>query len=475
MRSMIVAGIKKESPKTFEVRSPYDGSLIDEIASAQPDHVEDALAACERARDKVRSLTRFERAGILRRVSQALAERREELAKVLASEVGKTLKEARTEVDRASTTFGFAAEEATRLAGEVIPFDAASTGVSREGYSIKVPIGTIIAITPFNFPLNLAAHKVAPAIAAGNPFILKPASQTPIADLILGEIILEAGFPGEALSVLPGPGGEVGLRLVSDDRPRMVTFTGSADVGKEIARSAGFKKIAMELGSNSAVIVTQSGDLDFATIRIVQGAFALAGQVCISVQRVVAHRDIFDQVVERVSAQASGLKIGNPLEEQTQMGPMISEKDAQRIEAWIDEAVDAGAQVVAGGTRKGSLFSPTVLKDVNPQSRVWKDEAFAPIVCINSYTSFEEAIRIVNESRYGLQAGVFTQSVDEAFTAAAQLHVGGVIINDVPTYRVDQMPYGGVKDSGIGREGLKYAIAEMTEEKLVCFNFWRPH
>jgi len=255
----------------------------------------------------------------------------------------------------------------------------------------------------------------------------------------------------------------------------MVTFTGSADVGKEIARSAGFKKIAMELGSNSAVIVTQSGDLDFATIRIVQGAFALAGQVCISVQRVVAHRDIFDQVVERVSAQASGLKIGNPLEEQTQMGPMISEKDAQRIEAWIDEAVDAGAQVVAGGTRKGSLFSPTVLKDVNPQSRVWKDEAFAPIVCINSYTSFEEAIRIVNESRYGLQAGVFTQSVDEAFTAAAQLDVGGVIINDVPTYRVDQMPYGGVKDSGIGREGLKYAIAEMTEEKLVCFNFWRPH
>ncbi len=473
MRSMIVAGRKVEGRACFEVHSPYDGSLIEEVACASPTEVDKALEACERSRATLKKLTRYERAKVLRRVAEALIKRREELTKILASEVGKTLKEARAEVDRASSTFEFAAEEVRRLAGDEIPFDAASGGVSRRGYTIKVPIGTIVAITPFNFPLNLAAHKVAPAIAAGNPFILKPASQTPIADLILGEIILEAGFPEAAMSVLPGPGGEVGLRLVRDERPRMVTFTGSAAIGKEIATNCGFKKIAMELGSNSGVIVASSADVDFAIKRIALGAFALAGQVCISVQRVVVHRDVFDYVVDGVAKIARSLKVGNPLEEETQMGPMISEKDAQRIAQWVEEASASDASIVAGGRRNGTVFDPTVLTNVSASSRVWKDEAFAPVVCINPYDNFDEGIDAINQSRYGLQAGIFTNSLEEAFAAAERIEVGGVIINDVPTYRVDHMPYGGVKDSGIGREGLRYAIAEMTEEKLVCFNFWR--
>jgi glyceraldehyde-3-phosphate dehydrogenase (NADP+) len=276
------------------------------------------------------------------------------------------------------------------------------------------------------------------------------------------------------VSVLPGPGSSVGMRLVSDPRPRMVTFTGSAEVGMNIARHAGFKKIAMELGSNSAVIVADSADVPFASRRIVQGGFALAGQVCISVQRVIAHEAVFDDLAQRVSETASGLKVGDQTDESIEMGPMISGDAAQRFEEWIVEASARGAEIRVGGERKGTLVSPTVMTDVPMDARIWKEEAFGPVVCINRYRTFGEAVDLVNASRYGLQAGVFTNSIEEAFSAIELLDVGGVIINDVPTYRVDQMPYGGVKDSGIGREGLRYAIAEMTEEKLVCFNFWRP-
>jgi acyl-CoA reductase-like NAD-dependent aldehyde dehydrogenase len=432
------------------------------------------LELAEGARAKTARLTRAERATILRRVSEKILETGEDLTLILSKEVGKTLREARAEVERAANTFAFASDEAKRLAGDVIPFDAAAGGVSRQGFSMKIPIGTVLAITPFNFPLNLAAHKVAPAMAAGNPFILKPASVTPLADVVLGRIVLEAGWPADAVSVLPGPGSSVGLRLVRDPRPRMVTFTGSVEVGKEIASQAGFKRIGMELGSNSGIIVTESADMDFAAKRIVQGAYALAGQVCISVQRVVVHESVYDDVVSSVSRLASDLRFGDQLDESTQMGPMISEKDAQRLEGWVAEAVESGSEIGVGGRREGSLFEPTVITKVSPDAKVWKEEAFGPVVCINRYESFDEAIRSINESRYGLQAGVFTDSVEEAFKAAEALDVGGVIINDFPTYRVDQMPYGGVKDSGIGREGLKYAIEEMTEDKLVCFNFWRP-
>jgi glyceraldehyde-3-phosphate dehydrogenase (NADP+) len=447
---------------------------VEEVASADTAQVDEALALAEKARGKVARLTRGERAVILKKVSDALLQRKEELALILAKEVGKTLREARAEVERTSSTFAFAADEARRLGGDVVPFDAVAGGTSRRGFSLKVPIGTILAITPFNFPLNLAAHKVAPAIAAGNPFILKPASVTPVGDIMLGRIILEAGFPPEAVSVLAGPGSTVGMHLVEDERPRMVTFTGSVEVGKEIARRAGFKKIAMELGSNSAVVVTDSADLDFAAKRIVQGAFALAGQVCISVQRVIVHEDIFDDMVGRIGSLTSALKVGDQLDETTEMGPMISEADAERVGEWIAEAEAAGARVSVGGEREGSVFQPTVITHAPREVKIWKEEAFGPVVCVNPYSTFDKAVEAVNDSRYGLQGGVFTNSVDEAFRAIEAFDVGGVIINDVPTYRVDQMPYGGVKDSGMGREGLKYAIQEMTEEKLVCFNFWRP-
>jgi glyceraldehyde-3-phosphate dehydrogenase (NADP+) len=475
MLKLIVAGKEAEGDTSFEVLNPYDGSVIDEVASASSRQIEEAIAGAYGARDRVATLTRAERAAILKRVSEGLLKQRADLALTLAKEVGKTLKEARGEVERAANTFAFAADEAKRLTGDVVPFDAVASGIARQGYSLKVPLGIVLAITPFNFPLNLAAHKVAPAMAAGNPFILKPASVTPIADIMLGKIILEAGFPPEAVSVLPGPGRSVGLELVRDERPRMVTFTGSVEVGKEIARQAGFKRIAMELGSNSAVVVTDSADLEFAVRRIVLGSFALAGQVCISVQRVLIHREVFDRTLDAIARESARLRTGDQLDEATEIGPMIGEGDAERLEQWIEEATQLGAELVTGGLRKGSLFSPTVLAHVSPGAKVWKEEAFGPVVCVNPYATFEEAIEAVNGSRYGLQAGVFTNSVDEAFKAAAEIDVGGVIINDFPTYRVDQMPYGGVKDSGMGREGLRYAIQEMTEDKLVCFNFWRPN
>jgi glyceraldehyde-3-phosphate dehydrogenase (NADP+) len=474
MLKMIVGGREIDGEDSFEVLNPFDASLIDEVACAGRDDIEEALASAEKARGVVARLTRNERALILRRTSESLIEQEEALSIILAKEVGKTLAEARAEVERASTTFGFAAEEARRLAGDVIPFDAAAGGTSRRGFSLKVPIGTVVAITPFNFPLNLAAHKVAPAIAAGNPFILKPASKTPIGDIMLGHTILEAGFPPAALSVLPGSGGTVGMQLVRDERPRMVTFTGSVEVGKGIARDSGYKRIAMELGSNSAVVVTESADLDFAAKRIVQGAFALAGQVCISVQRVLAHRQVFDDLVSSVCDLTARRRTGDQLDETTEMGPMISDGDARRLETWLEEASGAGARITVGGKRKGTLFTPTVVTGAPRDAKVWREEAFGPVVCINAYDTFDEAVEAVNDSRYGLQAGVFTGLVEEAFQAVEAIDVGGIIINDIPTYRVDQMPYGGVKDSGIGREGLKYAIGEMTEEKLVCFNFWKP-
>jgi glyceraldehyde-3-phosphate dehydrogenase (NADP+) len=474
MYKLIVGGREKDSATSFEVLNPFDSSPIDAVASAEAGHVEEALSAAEAARPTIRALPRSRRAKILHEVSRRLTDRSDELSRLLAAEAGKTLKEARGEVARAASTFAFAGDEAKRLAGEIIPFDAVPGGHARQGYSLKVPLGTILAITPYNFPVNLAAHKIAPAMAAGNPFILKPASVTPLCDIMLGRIILEAGFPPEGVSVLPGPGSSVGLELVRDPRPRMVTFTGSVEVGKQIAREAGYKKIGMELGSNSGVIVTESADLDFACKRIVTGAYALAGQVCISVQRVVAHRNIFDELLERVNALAGELRAGDQLDPATGMGPMITETEAARVEAWVEEAVGAGARVTAGGSRQGTLFQPTVLTGVPENARLWQEEAFGPVVSINPYDDFNEALASINETRYGLQAGIFTDSMDQAFQAIEALDVGGVIVNDFPTYRVDQMPYGGVKDSGIGREGLKYAIQEMTEEKLICFNFWRP-
>lgn len=473
MLNLIVGGREAQGSGALAVRNPYDGSLVAEVAAAGSPEVGLALDLASKHRRVVDSLSRAERAAILANIASGLVGMKDDLAGTLAREVGKTIREARLEVERAVATFQWAAEEAKRIGGEVIPFDAVAAGWGRRGYTVKVPVGTVVAITPFNFPLNLAAHKVAPAIAAGNAFVLKPASQTPLADLKLGRLVVEAGFPPEAVSVLPGPGNKVGMELVEDPRPRMVTFTGSADVGKKIAAAAGLKRTAMELGSNCAVIVTGRADLGFAVKRIVAGGYALAGQVCISVQRVLVEDGVFEEVVASVTEGASRLRVGNQLEETTDVGPMISREAAERVEAWIEEAIGRGAEARLTGRRSGALLSPTVLARVPTDSKVWAEEAFGPLVCINPYRDLGEAIAVVNQSRYGLQAGIFTDSVEEAHRAIEALDVGGVMVNDMPTYRVDHMPYGGVKDSGMGREGLRYAIDEMTDTKLVCFNFWR--
>jgi len=474
MTNLILGGRQVEGEGSLKVLSPYDGSLVGEAACAGRSQAATALEAARAAEKTVAALPRAARARILAKVAEGLLAEKQDLAVLLAREVGKTIREAAAEVERAATTFQAAGEEAKRLAGEVVPFDAVPAGQGRRGFTVKVPVGTVVAITPFNFPLNLAAHKVAPAIAAGNSVVLKPASSTPLTGLALGRRVLDAGFPPEALSVLPGPGGTLGIDLVRDPRPRMITFTGSAEVGKRIAAEAGLKRIALELGSNSAVIVAASADLDFAASRIAMGAFALAGQVCISVQRVVVEEAIFEDLTSRLVDLASRLQVGNPLEGGTDMGPMISERAAAGLEARIGKAVAEGAEVRLAGRRSGALFTPTVLARVPAAAEVWTEEAFGPVVCVSPYKSFAGAVDLVNRSRYGLQAGVFTASLEEAFEAVERLEVGGVMINDVPTYRVDHMPYGGVKDSGLGREGLKYAIEEMSETKLVCFNLWRP-
>ena len=474
MLGPIVGGKERSAETTFDVLSPYDGKTYETIGSVDAAMMDEAFSLCEKAKGLIKAMTRKERADVLFRVSELLVEDREKIAAILVNEAGKTIREARTETDRAANTFRFAGEEAKRLGGEIVPFDAVANGVGRQGFSMKVPIGTVIAITPFNFPLNLAAHKIAPAMAAGNPFILKPASQTPVSGIELVRLILESGWPAEGAHATPGRGGAIGDALVSDERGAMVTFTGSAEIGKRISSLAGYKRIAMELGSNSAVVVTESADLDFAAERIVRGGFALAGQVCISVQRVIAHRDIFDDLVARCVQITGGMKVGDPMNEKTDMGPMIDEKAAAAFHAWVEEAGRLGAETLAGGSRDGTLHEPTVLANVPREAALWREEAFGPVIVINPYDTFEEAVEAVNDSKYGLQGGIFTSDIDEAFQAVNRFEVGGVIINDVPTFRVDQMPYGGVKDSGIGREGLKYAMEEMTEEKLICFNFWKP-
>ncbi len=464
---MLIGGRSVTCDRLTEVVNPYDGSVIDTVPLAGEEEVQQAITAAEAGAETMRLLPRVERSAILNRTALAIESETDDLAQLLAGEVGKTLREARGEVARAVQTFTLAAEEARRLAGEIVPFDGAPTGVSHFGFYLRVPLGIVVAITPFNFPLNLAAHKVAPAIAGGNAVILKPASVAPLTGMRLGEILIEAGMPPEALSVVTGSGSVVGNLLVTDPRPRMVTFTGSAEVGRRILASAGLKKTAMELGSNAAVIVAADADVEEAAERSMRGAFALAGQVCISVQRVVVDESVFDRFMKRAVEVAASLKVGNQLADGTDIGPMIDEAEAARAETWIKAAVAGGADLVTGGERTGALVTPAVLTGVAEEARIWKDEAFAPVVSVRAYRDLDEAIEIVNRSQYGLQAGIYTRNLDEALRAAHEIRCGGVMINDVPTFRVDLMPYGGEKGSGTGREGPKYAIEEMTEIRTI--------
>ncbi len=458
-----------EAGKPVEVRSPYDGSVVGQVFEGGREHADAAIAAAVKAFGTTKRLPAFERQRVLRRVAETITERKEEFARTMALESGKPLKAARTEVDRGIFTFNVAAEESTRIYGEYLPLDWQQFTAGRWGIVKRFPLGPIAGITPFNFPLNLVAHKVAPAIAAGCPLVLKPAPQTPLTALLLAEAVQHAGWPDGGLNVLPLSNEDAGL-LVSDDRLKMISFTGSAAVGWQIKAKAGKKKVVLELGGNAGVIVHNDADLAYAAERCVVGGFSYAGQTCISVQRILVERSAFGKFTELFLAGVAKLRVGDPLDDSTDLGPLIRESDSVRAADWVQEALRGGAQLLCGGKRKGPMLEPTVLTGTRPEQKVNCQEIFAPVVTIEPYDSFEEALRLINSSPYGLQAGIFTRDAKLLFNAYDELEVGAVVAGDVPTFRIDHMPYGGVKDSGLGREGLRYAIEEMTEPKLMVMN-----
>ena len=469
-RPFWLGGEPGRSGQPLEVRNPFNGSLVGRTFLAGDAEFDRAADMACAAAPKMRALPAYERAAILMRASAEIARRRDEIARTIAGEVGKAIKDATVEAERAANTFHAAADEARRLGGEVVPMDLAPHGRGRLALTRRFPIGPIAGISPFNFPLNLSAHKIAPAVAAGNPIVLKPATKTPLSALYLAQILAQAGLPAGALSVLPMPR-QTGDRLVTDPRFKLLTFTGSSPVGWDMKARAGRKKVILELGGNAGVIVDETADTELAATRVAAGGFALAGQSCISVQRVYVHRQIFDRFCERLVALVSALKVGDPLDPSTDVGPMIDEDEAARVDTWVQEAVRGGARILTGGRRLGgALYAPTVLADVPTDAKVCAQEVFAPLVGVFPFDDFDAALHEVNRSKFGLQAGVFSASLERTLRAFDILEVGGVIINDVPTWRVDHMPYGGVKESGLGREGPRYTIEEMTELKLMVIN-----
>jgi acyl-CoA reductase-like NAD-dependent aldehyde dehydrogenase len=454
----------------IEVRNPFDRSVIDTVPKATAEDVEAALCGAAEGAAVMRRTSGYDRGQILRRAAEMLERRTEEMAQTLSQEEGKTLREARFEVSRAKETLDLSAEEARRIGGEVLPLDGAPGGAGRLGFTLRVPCGVVVAITPFNFPLNLVCHKVGPALAAGNAVVLKPASDTPLSALKLVEILLEAGLPPLGIACLTGSGGTIGDALVADSRVRKITFTGSRDVGEHLCRVAGLKRITMELGSNSPLIVMPDADLAKVAEATVATGYGNAGQVCISTQRVIALDSVYDQLLSVLKPKVAAIVAGNQLDEKSQMGPMIRENDAVRVGQWVDEAVAQGARVLTGGTRQGALFQPTLLADVSPKMRISCHEVFGPAVSVTRATSIEHAIELANDSPYGLSAGIFTQNLDWALRFARQVESGNIHINWGPAWRADLMPYGGFKDSGFGKEGPKYAVEEMTELKAVVIH-----
>ena len=458
-----------EEGDPVEIRAPYDGSVIASVFQGRREHAEAAIGAAVKAFGTTRRLPAFERQRVLRRVSENITERKQEFARTMAQEAGKPIKAARTEVERAIFTFNVAAEESTRIYGEYLPLDWQEFTAGRWGIVRRFPLGPIAGITPFNFPLNLVAHKVAPAIAAGCPLVLKPAPQTPLTALLLAEAVQQAGWPDGGLNVLPLSNDDAGL-LVTDERIKLISFTGSAAVGWQIKRNCGKKKVVLELGGNAGVIVHSDADLAYAADRCVAGGFAYAGQTCISVQRILVERSAFAKFTDLLLEGVKKLKTGDPLDDSTDLGPLIRESDAVRASDWIQEAVRGGARLLCGGQRRGPVLEPTVLTGTRPEMKVNCQEIFAPVVTVEAYDDFNQALKQINNSPYGLQAGLFTRDAKLIFNAYEELEVGGLIAGDVPAFRIDHMPYGGVKDSGLGREGLRYAIEEMTEPKLLVMN-----
>jgi acyl-CoA reductase-like NAD-dependent aldehyde dehydrogenase len=462
-----LAGRWVESPDPLEITNPARPSEpAGQTFNATAEQYEDAVEAAVSAFEETRRLPAYERGRILREVSQGIRDRREELGRLIATEAGKPIRDALVEVDRAVLTFRLGAEEAERMVGETIPLDLMPSSRGRVGITRRFAIGPIAAISPFNFPLNLAAHKLAPAIASGNPIVLKPPSKDPLTMLAVAEIVDQARVPAGAVSVLP-MSRELGDRMVEDPRFKLLTFTGSPSVGWRMKERAGKKKVVLELGGNAGVIVDASADLDWAVRRTLVGGFGYAGQVCISVQRMYVHESIWDEFMRRFVAGAKAMKVGDPLDPATDVGPMVDQNAASRTQRWVDEGVALGGTLLTGGRADGSLFPPTVLTNVPVSAQVCSNEAFAPVVVAFPFKDFADGVRGVNDSSFGLQTGVFTNDLDHAWTAFNELEVGGVIVNDIPTYRIDNMPYGGVKDSGLGREGLRWAMDDMTELKVM--------
>jgi acyl-CoA reductase-like NAD-dependent aldehyde dehydrogenase len=464
------AGQWHDRKQKIEVRSPYDATLVDTVPQATADDAKAAIAGAVLGAAAMRKLSGYDRFQILRKAADAMFARQKELGRLISLEEGKTLAEGVFEASRAAETMELSAEEAKRIGGEVLPLDGAPGAAGKFGFTIRVPCGVVVAITPFNFPLNLVCHKVGPALAGGNAVIIKPASDTPLSALKLVEILLEAGVPPQAVACITGSGVELGKALCGDARVRKISFTGSVEVGQQISEVAGLKRVTMELGSNSPLIVLEDADLTKVADAVVSTGFANAGQVCISAQRVVAMENVYDELLAVLKPRVEKITTGNPLHEGTKMGPLVRERDAIRVSEWVDEAVGQGAKLVCGGKRSGTMYEPTLLADVQPDMRIVRDELFGPAVGVSKASTLNEAIELANQSRYGLSAGLFTQDIDSALRFAREVDSGNLHINWGPMWRADLMPYGGLKDSGFGKEGPKYAIQEMTELKTVVIH-----
>ena len=467
-RKLLIGDGWIETGEWIEVRSPYDGSLVGRVPKGDAEAARRAVYAAELA--MAAPLAAHERAAILDRTAALVDERAEEIARTISAEAGKPVKAARIEVSRAMSTFTMAAVEARTLAGDVVPMDASPAGSGKLAFTLRVPIGVVGAISPFNFPFNLVAHKVAPALAAGCAVVLKPASQTPLSALLLAELELEAGLPPGWLNVVCGPAAEIGDVLVEDERVRAITFTGSGEVGWKLAGRAPRKRVKLELGNATPVIVEADSDLDDAAAKLAANAFSFAGQSCISIQRIYVHRSRYDDLLGRLLPKVEALVVGDPADEATDVGPLIDRDARERVLAWIEEARAAGAEILAGGDLDGDVLRPTVIANAGQELKVSCEEVFGPVCTVTAYDTLDEAIELANGTRFGLQAGIFTSNVKTALDAAQRLEFGGVTVNEAPTFRADQMPYGGVKDSGNTREGPAYAVRELTEDRLVVID-----
>lgn len=467
---MFIAGQWQDRGSAIEVTNPYNGALIDTVPRGSAADVDAALTTLVDGARQMRAMPSAERCQILQAAVRMLKHRGEEIAQTITLEEGKILAESRLEVSRAAETLDVSAEEAKRITGEVIPLDAAPGGAGKFGFTLRIPCGIVAAICPFNFPLNLVMHKVGPALAAGNAVLIKPAGNTPLTALKLVEVLLEAGIPPQAIACITGPGGELGSAICTDHRVRKISFTGSHVVGESICRMAGVKRVTMELGSNSPVIIMDDADLEKAATMVAASGFANAGQVCISAQRILTSRPRYGDFLDALKPKVAAITTGDPLDPATKMGPMVREADAVRVESWIREAVAGGATLVTGGERSGTMHAPTILCDVGPSQRISCEELFGPAVAVTPFSNFDEALTLANGTNYGLSASIFTQDIDRAFRFAREVDAGNLHINWGTQWRADLMPYGGLKDSGVGKEGPRYAIREMTEEKMVVIH-----